>query len=209
MTDYTIANTEFDKRRIEAITDRVPSDADRILDVGCVRHDRSRRAYGNLHAHLYGAFPDAEVVGLDMPGEETQRMQSPGYDIREGDACQMYLDGRFDAIVAGEVIEHMHSPGRFFARAEEHLRDGGCVVVSTPNPTALPYVARHAVGNWTSDDHTCWIDPNQLGTLVERSTENLAVDEYEYLRPPGPVSKLLYRIGREQIGAGTYVAVVR
>lgn len=209
MSDYTIATTAFDERRIEAICDRIPDTADRILDVGCVRHDRSRRAYGNLHAHLYSAFPDAEVVGLDMPGEETQRMQSPGYDIREGDACEMYLDGRFGVIVAGEVIEHMHSPGAFFARANEHLTQDGRIIVSTPNPSALTYFARHAAGNWTSEDHTCWIDPQQLNTLVVRSTDNRAVVAHEYIRPPGPVSRVLYRIGREQIGAGTYVAVVR
>lgn len=205
---YTIATTAFDRRRIDAITDRIPADAGRVLDVGCVRHDRSRRAYGNLHAQLHVDFPDAEIVGIDIEGPETRRMQSPGYDVREVDAEQMRLEGEFDAIVAGEVLEHMAQPGAFVRRAADHLADGGRLIVSTPNPAALTYFAQHVAGNWTSDAHTCWIDPQQLGTIVARSAPSLSVRSTEYLQPPGPVSKALYRLGRPHIGAGTYVAVV-
>lgn len=204
----TIATTAFDKRRLTEITKYIPDDVRRILDVGCVRHSRSRRAYGNLHAQLYVDYPDAEIVGIDMPSEETKRMQSPGYDIRAIDAQEMYLEGEFDAIIAGEVIEHLPSPGTFFKRASDHLSENGRIVVSTPNPGGVTYFAQAAVDNWTSEDHTCWIDAQQLGTILERSGSGLSIQNIEYVEPPGVVSSALYSLGRERIGAGTYVAVI-
>jgi len=204
----TIANTTIDERRVTAITDKIPSNPDRVLDVGCVRHNRARRAYGNLHAQLHVDYPDSDIVGIDIDSPETKRMQSPGYDIREVDAEEMYLEGEFDAIVCGEVLEHLARPGAFLRRAAKHLSKDGRIIVSTPNPSCITYFARHAVGNWTSPDHTCWIDPKQLETLVGRSADWLSVSEYEYLKPEGTVSNVLYEMGREQIGAGTYVAVI-
>jgi len=207
--DQCIATTDFDRRRINAVVDEIPVYANRILDVGCVRHDRSRRAYGNLHAQLHVEYPAAEIVGIDIDSPETHRMQSPGYDIRCVDCQEMYLDGSFDAIVAGEVIEHLPNPGQFLKRAEEHLRPSGRIIVSTPNPAAISYLTTAAAGNWTSDDHTCWMDAQQLQTLVDRSTDDCTVASVDYLEPAGKVSKLVYKYGRERLGAGTYVAVIQ
>jgi SAM-dependent methyltransferase len=39
----------------------------------------------------------------------------------------------FDAIVCGDLIEHLRDPERFLARVRPLLRPGGQLVVSTPN----------------------------------------------------------------------------
>ncbi len=47
--------------------------------------------------------------------------------------CRSETDRRYDAIVAWEVVEHLHDPHSFFLAAARSLRPGGVVAVSTPN----------------------------------------------------------------------------
>ncbi len=47
----------------------------------------------------------------------------------------------FDAITCLDVVEHLAQPEIFFLRARDYLRDGGIVIVTTPNGE-LPYRMR-------------------------------------------------------------------
>ena len=38
--------------RFNAILDRIPEDANHILDIGCARHNEEKRGEANLHDHL-------------------------------------------------------------------------------------------------------------------------------------------------------------
>lgn len=204
-----IANTWSERERFAAIVDALPADADRILDVGCVRHGRDRRAYGNLHAQLHASFPDADVIGIDTDADELDRMDAPGYDVRHADAETFALAAPVGAIVAGELIEHLENPGRFLRRAAEFLRPEGTLVVTTPNPSALRYWRKAFRGEWTSEHHTCWVSPQHLATLCER-VGGLAVESVDYLAPPGGwVSGWLFGHGHERMSGTTYVATVR
>lgn len=207
--EYVIATNDSDRRRFAAIVERVPADATRILDVGCVRHDRTRRAWGNLHAHLHMQFPAAEIIGIDIDAVEAERMAAPGYDIRVMDCQDMAFDAPFDAIIAGETIEHLADPGAFLRSAGRHLTPEGRLILTTPNPGAIRYWLRTVAGNWTSRDHTGWIDARQLETLAERSGSGLAVGAVEYLPPTLRVARVLYRAGRERASAPSYVAVLK
>ncbi|MCK5035794.1 MAG: methyltransferase domain-containing protein [Candidatus Sabulitectum sp.] len=43
----------------------------------------------------------------------------------------------FDAIIAGELIEHLEQPVDFLRRCHESLKRNGSIVLSTPNPNSL------------------------------------------------------------------------
>jgi 2-polyprenyl-3-methyl-5-hydroxy-6-metoxy-1,4-benzoquinol methylase len=41
--------------------------------------------------------------------------------------------GSFDVVLCGDLIEHLRDPGAFLARVRPLLRDGGRLVLTTPN----------------------------------------------------------------------------
>jgi 2-polyprenyl-3-methyl-5-hydroxy-6-metoxy-1,4-benzoquinol methylase len=45
--------------------------------------------------------------------------------------------GAFDVVVAFDVIEHLFHPEIFLAEAERVLRDGGVLILTTPNPASF------------------------------------------------------------------------
>jgi SAM-dependent methyltransferase len=206
--DRCIANIWPERTRFQAILDALPAEVDRLLDVGVVRHEQGRRGYGNLHAQLHMAYPEAEIVGIDTDAAGVKRMRSPGYDVREKNAETMRFDRPFDVIVAGEVIEHLANPGAFVDSAAAHLQPGGSIVMTTPNPDAMRYFRKAVTGNWTSPDHTCWISPQHLEHLADLSDWDWSVT-VEYLAPPKGLSKWLYDHNRKRIGATSYLATLQ
>ena len=82
------------------------------------------------------------------------------------------------------------------------------MVLSTPNPSALQYWKKAYDGEWTSDQHTCWVGPRQLGEIATRSGSGLVVTDVEYLRPSHALAAALFDRGRERAAAPTYIAVL-
>ena len=95
----------------------------RVLDIGC--------------KDIPNPFLDnEEVIGLDyMPAD----MPANYVECRQGDAMGLPAPFRpesFDAIHAGEIIEHMEKPVDFLRGCCRTLKPGGIVVLSTPNPNS-------------------------------------------------------------------------
>lgn len=173
-----------DEKRRETLKASIPAGSS-ILDVGCVRHNEARRKRGNLHAELQREYSD--VVGIDLPGPELDRMQEE-YPVYPMDCQEIDFDRSFDVIVAGEVIEHLPNPGLFLSSASEHLNERGRILLSTPNPNYIGYQYLAFRNRWTSDEHTCWISPYQLETLVDRTADMRL--RIEWVQPPGRLTSL-------------------
>lgn len=196
-----------DAIRFAEILDRVPRTADRVLDVGCVRHDTTRLQNGNLHAELVDHV-SGDVLGIDIVEDGIEAMAEQGYNVRVADAERLDLDGRFDAIVAGEVIEHLANPGQFLESARGHLTCDGRLILTTPNPDGFAFFRKALSGASNNETHTCWIDPAQLRRLVEL-VDGLRVEEIEFLPPTGGVSGVLWRVGEDRAASPGYVADIR
>jgi len=81
---------------------------------------------------------NAEVIGLDM---EPGRLPANYSACTVGDVMELpapFEPGSFDAIHAGEILEHVEAPVEFLRRCLRTLAPGGVLVLSTPNPHS-PY----------------------------------------------------------------------
>lgn len=142
-----------------------------VLDVGCVDHSADTCSPLWLHGVLARRFPD--VVGVDISREGIATLTKSGYaNLYVADAQELRLDRSFDTIVAGEIIEHVENPGRFLAAATKHLKLGGRLILTTPNPFSLMYVL-YSIKNFpktcVNPQHTMWFCPSTMRELAVRT----------------------------------------
>jgi SAM-dependent methyltransferase len=109
----------------------------RVLDVGC--------RYGALTAAYVAGN---EVVGLDVDRDALAEAAKLGIETVWGDADEPlpFEDESFDAVVAGELLEHLRFPDRTVAEMRRVLRPGGLFVGSVPNSYRLKSRLRFLLG---------------------------------------------------------------
>jgi SAM-dependent methyltransferase len=99
----------------------------RVLDVGC--------GEGRFAAELTRA--GAHVVGIDLAAEPLRRarVRHPELDLRLVDAegSWPFPDACFDAVWAGETIEHVADTAGWLSELRRVLRSEGSLLLSTPD----------------------------------------------------------------------------
>jgi SAM-dependent methyltransferase len=66
-----------------------------------------------------------------------------------------FADGSFDAVICMETLEHLsYSPAHLLHEANRVLRDGGQLVLTTPNALAAPLLARQLRGLSTGEPYS-------------------------------------------------------
>ena len=112
----------------EDLAARVPANAAWILDVGCSRGATAPalRARGGPGLRIVGIEPDADdaraaaaVYDEVLPA----RLEDVGEDFSR----------RFDAILFGDVLEHLPDPSDALVRVRPWLSERGVVIASVPN----------------------------------------------------------------------------
>jgi len=107
------------------------SAGERVLDVGC--------GEGTFAAAL--AHADASVVAVDVAEEPLRRAHAahPELDLRliDGEGSWELPDAAFDAVWAGEVLEHVADTAAWLSEARRVLVPGGKLLLSTPAHGAL------------------------------------------------------------------------
>lgn len=75
---------------------------------------------------------------LDEPALRTIREQSPHYHCVSCDVADLpFEDGEFDALFAGEILEHVVDPAAALREWKRVVRPGGTLIVTTPNSGRL------------------------------------------------------------------------
>jgi len=86
---------------------------------------------------LRRSYPGAEPFGADIALDllDYARDRVDGIHIVQTDGEQLpFLGESFDVVFALQVVEHFHYPQRFLGEARRVLRQGGLLLLSTPNP---------------------------------------------------------------------------
>lgn len=109
----------------------VPADARRVLDLGC--------ASGALGASLR-ARQHCSVVGVELDpayaadaAQRLDRVVRADLDVLAASDEALADLGRFDCVLAADVLEHLRDPWLVLGRLVRQLDPGGAVVVSLPN----------------------------------------------------------------------------
>lgn len=118
----------------------------RILDVGC--------STGNFLKAAVNRGWEAEGIEIAQAAA-SRAAAATGCPVHHGTLTGTPLPaGRFDAVHASHVIEHVRAPGELIAAARRVLRPGGCLVlalpiiserlarVTAPMQQAIPFISR-------------------------------------------------------------------
>lgn len=100
----------------------------RLLDIGCYT------------AQIYDYLPkDVEYLGLDFDEEALKIAAAKGAKVKNVrfDEDALNIDGKFDIIVAAEVLEHVKNPEAMLGQIKNLLSKDGVVLVSLPNECTL------------------------------------------------------------------------
>ncbi len=154
---------EWDRPELLAL---VPLAARRVLDVGC--------GAGRLGAAVK-ARQQAFVAGIEYdPGAAAaarRRLdQVVAGDIEELDPG--FAPGGFDAVICGDVLEHLREPALVLRRIRDWLAPGGVVVASIPNARHHGVIAGLLAGSWTYEAAGL-LDHTHLRFFTRRGVEDL------------------------------------
>ena len=132
----------------------------RVLDLGC----RS----GALTQH----FLDGNtVVGLDVDAAALEKAAALGIEPVQANVEEPlpFEEGSFDAVVAGELFEHLQFPDVLVSEIRRVLRPGGVLVGSVPNAFRVQSRLRFLRGSPPEDDptHLRMFSPNGIRGLLE------------------------------------------
>lgn len=149
-----------------------------VLDIGVVQHDIS--AYEHpawIHRHVRNVA--ASCVGIDYLAEGVDFLRSKGFDVIQANAEDFDLGRTFDVAIAGEIIEHVNNVGAFLRTVRRHLRPGGKLVITTPNPWFLGHAWQAFFAEPEENpEHTAWFSIGMLTVLLGRHGFDVELAQY-------------------------------
>lgn len=119
----------------------------------------------------------AKVIGLDAAPENVgaarAHAEAVGLDVEYlAGGIEAVAGRRFDLVVSMEVIEHVADTAAFARGLADALAEGGLMILSTPNRTALSRLAMITLGEGTgaipkgTHDWTQFLTPGELTDLL-------------------------------------------
>jgi 2-polyprenyl-3-methyl-5-hydroxy-6-metoxy-1,4-benzoquinol methylase len=80
------------------------------------------------------------VYGIEASSVSAERAKKLGIIVEQGDFMvdNFFENIQFDIVVAGEIIEHVFDTDALLQTIHKKLKDGGKLVITTPNVASLP-----------------------------------------------------------------------
>ena len=164
----------------------------RVLDLGC--------RTGALTRHF---LEGNAVVGMDVDASALAKAAERGIEGVQANVEEPlpFDDGSFDAVVAGELLEHLQFPDALVAEVRRVLRPGGVLVGSVPNAYRLKSRLLFLAGRAPEDDptHLRMFSPDAMRSLLgdfEDVTLDYVGGRYRRLHPRLLARDLVFRAVR-------------
>jgi O-antigen biosynthesis protein len=176
-----------------------------VLDAGC------GVGYG---AEMIARAGASRVVGIDLAPEAiaaaSERVGEMA-DFQVGDVQDMPFDeGSFDLVVCFEVLEHLQDPEPALTALKDVLREGGLLIVSSPNRGVYPPGNPYHLHEFTLEELRDALTARFANVVLMRQHPWLAslIDDGT-LASPGeePVKASVARAG-QVVDAWTYVVAI-
>lgn len=159
-----------------------------VLDIGAGEHDVS---YYSEEGWEHGRIKRVakRAVAAEIDPKLCAHYNAKGFDFRQVDATSdVDLGERFDRVFAGDVIEHVNDPVKLLAFAKRHLKPGGRMLFTTPNPFAPRFRAhrrqRHTRYVMANLEHTRWISISNMHELAWRAGLEMTALHWPLLKKP-------------------------
>lgn len=119
----------------------------RVLEVGC--------SVGHVTEHLVANGNDVVGIEIDPAAADEARRFATAVHVADLDRTPLdeLVEGPFDVIVFGDVLEHLRDPSAALADAVRLLADEGHVVVSIPNVAHADVRLMLLEGRWEYQEH--------------------------------------------------------
>ncbi len=179
---------DFDMvQRVDLIKDLC--NGKRVLHLGCTNYPYTEEAIESdmlLHFELEKCASDlwgidADQAGIDILNSKGSRQIVKG-DLEK--LAEVELEGPFEVIVAGEMIEHLNNPGFFLDGVKEFMTKETKLVITTINAYCAMrffyYGARGKRGKAepVHPDHVAYYSYSTLKLLLQR--HGLRIDVFLY-----------------------------
>jgi len=124
----------------------------------------------------------ADVYGLDFDLTDDFIANSKIGHYFRMNAENFSLPLKVDVIFAGDLLEHLSNPGLFLSACRKSLKDGGRLIMTTPNCFNLFNLTEKVskVEPTVNRDHTCYFNLKTLRQLLEKNDCRIVEWGYVY-----------------------------
>jgi len=164
---------------------RLTRGAKNVLDVGC-----ASGYLGNVLIHQFGC----RVSGIEADPAAAAIARQTYQEVIDGNVEDVSLFERlkhspFDAIIFGDVLEHLRRPEQVLSTARHFLRPDGYVLVSLPNVVTLRLRIRFLRGQFEYTDQGI-MDRTHLRFYTLKSAREMirecgyTIDDFDFVVGP-------------------------
>jgi len=134
-------------------------DKPRVLDFGC--------GTGWLSAIL-NEFGPTTGIELSEKAVSIARANYPGVEFICGNVFEVSLPKKtFDIVVSQEVLEHVEEQEGYVSIAAECLKEGGYLILTTPNALNFNYWTENQLENWNLQPIENWVTIRKMKKLLK------------------------------------------
>lgn len=171
----------------------------RVLDIGCSKGYIGEYLVSEKGCEVWGIEPDATAYA---------EAKTKGYafianqTIEEALASDALKRERFDAIIMGDVIEHVTDPESVLRMIRASLNEKGRLILSLPNIAHYSVRLGLLSGRWNMVD-TGILDRTHLHFYTLSTAKNMLEEcgwRVACVRPRGDLERWFRKIGLEPIG---------